>query len=117
MNTTLSHSDPDPAPSSETRLRRLERTNARWRTLAIAGITGGAGLLIGGMASASAQTAPLGPKDYTYIATDDTIYRMDPQGRFEYIKFDNGRRSANGFFGWGPVQIDPSYKNPPRPQP
>ena len=103
-----------PAPSDpiESRLRRLERTNARWRAAAIAGLAGAIGVLIGGMGN-----QPLAPSDYQYMTTDDTIYRMDRAGNFEYIKFENGRRSANGYFTWGPVQIDKAYKNLPRPQP
>ncbi|MEM9373664.1 MAG: hypothetical protein AAGA55_08460 [Planctomycetota bacterium] len=120
MNTNPTPSDrPEPelhAALSE-RIGRLERSNNRWRMLAACGIAATAGLLIGGLGSQPGGSRTLSPGDYTYMSTDDTIYRMDPSGRFEYIKFENGRRSTNGYFDWGPVRVDAGYSNPSRPQP
>ena len=99
--------------TAHARLRRLERSNTRWRMLAVALGAGGIGLVAGGMA----QPRELQADDYRYVATDDTIYRIDPQGRFEYIKFENGVRSTLGYFDWGRVRIDPERRYSPRPQP
>ena len=49
------------------------------------------------------------------VATEDTIYRISPNGAISYLKIDGGRRSANGYFGWGRVRIDGTYKLPDRP--
>ncbi len=114
MNTT-----PPPAPShparTQARLDRLERSNTRWKTLAIAGLAGAGGLLAGGMNRQPAQQSAF--DNYRYVATDDTIYRIDRSGRFEYIKFENGQRTPQGYFNWGPTRIDTRYTYPSRPQP
>lgn len=100
----------DAAPSLSDRLTRLERSNARWRLGFVAVAAGLGGVLIGGMGQPR-QT------DYDYVATDDTIYRVDEQGRFSYIKFENGWKSADGYFSWGEVRVDPNrrYENKPQP--
>lgn len=92
------------------RLNRLERSNARWR-LGLVGLCAGlCGAMIGGMGQPRAM-------EYDYVATDDTIYRIDEQGRFSYIKFENGWKSAEGYFNWGEVRVDPNrrYENKPQP--
>lgn len=110
MNTTT-HETAD----EHTRLDRLERSNARWKALAIAGIAGAIGLIVGGMANQPSRQPAF--DNYRYIATDDTIYRIDRNGVFEYIKFENGQRTPEGYFNWGQTKIDTRYTYPTRPQP
>ncbi|RMH30778.1 MAG: hypothetical protein D6692_01170 [Planctomycetota bacterium] len=98
------------AASISDRLTRLERSNARWRLGFVAVAAGLGGVLIGGMVQPR-QT------DYDYVATDDTIYRVDEQGRFSYIKFENGWKSADGYFSWGEVRMDPNRRYETKPHP
>lgn len=111
MNTTDQSVSPTQSDSIDRRLSRLERSNARWRAAAIAALAGGIGLLIGGAGQ------PRAGQGYQYMATDDTIYRVTQDGRFEYIKFENGFRSPDGYFNWGQVRIDNNRRYTTKPQP
>lgn len=112
MNTnTHSAPTPNPSPTIEHRLARLERSNARWRGLAIAGVAGVVGILIGGAGHSRDSD------DFEYVATDNTIYRVDERGRFEYIRFEDGFRSPEGYFNWGEIRIDGSRRYSTKPQP
>lgn len=90
-------------PSVESRLHRLEKTNARWRAGAIAGLAGSIGLLIGGMGQPQ-QTGEQRP--YGYVAIGDTIYSIDQRGNIGYINLGGAPRTAEGYFSWGRVKID-----------
>jgi hypothetical protein len=90
---------------------RPDRSQAGWKLAAIGFGAGLAGLLVGGM-----STQP-SAHDYSYVATGDTIYRIDRAGRIEYLRVENGVRSADGYFGWGEVRIDPARRYSPKPQP
>ncbi|MFK7885123.1 MAG: hypothetical protein AB8F26_13180 [Phycisphaerales bacterium] len=106
---TIPLNPPAAAVNSEARLIKLERSNARWRAAALAGLAGAIGLVVGGMGQPNSRT------DYDYVATNDSIFRIDGAGNIETIKIDNGRRSPDGYYDWGQVRIDRSRPNPPRP--
>lgn len=107
----------------ESRLQRLERTNARWRAVALAGLAGIMGLLIGGMGQPQ-QRAAAKPDEslfgYQYVSVGDTIYRIDKFGDMSYITVGGvgtgGVRSSNGYFNWGRVRIDRERSLSDRPQ-
>jgi hypothetical protein len=110
----------DTNPTVESRLLRLEKSNARWRALAIAGLTGAMGLLVGGMVqpqrvAANDETA----FGYHYVSVGDTIYRIDKFGAMSYLTVggagSGGVRSANGYLAWGRVRIDRDRPLPDRP--
>lgn len=114
MNTNPAH-ESTADENIQARLARLERANTRWKTLAIAGLAAGIGLVAGGMNRQPSRPNAL--DYYRYVATDDTIYRIDRTGRFEYIKFENGQRTPEGYFDWGQTKVDTRYTYPTRPQP
>jgi hypothetical protein len=97
--------------TAESRLHRLEKSNARWRAGALAGLAGVIGLLIGGMGQpqrpAVQDQSHLG---YQYVSVGDTIYRIDKFGEMSYISVGGtgttGVRSSNGYFTWGRVRFD-----------
>jgi hypothetical protein len=109
--------------TTESRLHRLERTNARWRAGALAGLAGVLGLLIGGMGQPQ-QRAAAKPDEsasgYQYVSVGDTIYRIDKFGDMSYITVGGvgtgGVRSSNGYFNWGRVRIDRERSLSDRPQ-
>lgn len=114
MNTNPVY-EPAIKASIQTRLDRLERSTTRWKTLAVAGIAAGIGLIAGGMNRQPSRVPTF--DNYRYVATDDTIYRIDRTGVFEYIKFENGQRTPEGYFNWGQTKVDNRYTYPTRPQP
>lgn len=95
------------------RLERLERSNARWRAAMLALVAALGGLAVGGMGGQPGATGVTG--GYEYVATDNTIYRIDGVGRIDYIRLEDGVKSAEGYFGWGPVRIDPARSYSPKP--
>lgn len=110
----------DTTATVELRLQRLEKTNARWRALAIAGLAGALGLLIGGMGQPQ-RTVP-GDESafgFQYVSVGDTIYRIDKFGAMSYITVSgtgsSGVRSSNGFLTWGRVRLDRERPLPDRP--
>lgn len=95
----------------ESRLHRLEITNARWRAGALAGLAGVLGLLIGGMGQPQRPAAQdQSHQGYQYVSVGDTIYRIDKFGEMSYITVggtgSTGVRSSNGYFTWGRVRLD-----------
>ncbi len=104
----------------ENRLASLERSSARWRLVAVGSITLFAGLLIGGMGTNSTldpQPEPNDPKAVVgYAGTDSTIYRIHNDGSITYLKIPKGERTAHGYFSWGDIKIDKSYKSRDLPQ-
>lgn len=110
----------DTTHTVESRLLRLEKTNARWRALAIAGLAGALGLLVGGMGQPQRNV----PGDesafgYQYVSVGDTIYRIDKFGAMSYITVGGAGsgavRSANGYLSWGRVRFDRERPLPDRP--
>jgi hypothetical protein len=101
----------DTTATVESRLHRLEKTNARWRAGAIAGLAGSLGLLIGGMGQPQrAVPGDQSHRGFQYVSVGDTIYRIDKFGDISYITVGGvgtgGVRSSNGYFNWGRVRID-----------
>ncbi len=106
---STNHTETAAPDALDTRLRSLERANARWRGAAVALLAGGVGLLVGGMAQP--RNAPP-PQDqtqegYQYVAVGESIYRIDKYGRISYLNVVGGLRSADGYYSWGRFKIDP----------
>lgn len=102
----------DTTPNSvEVRLRHLEKSNARWRLAAAAGMAGVIGLLVGGMGQVSrVGQADQSQSGYQYVSVGDMIYRIDKFGEISYLSLGgtagSGVRSSRGYFNWGTVRID-----------
>lgn len=111
MNTHTPHLE-----TVEARLIQLERTNARWRIVSFASIALIAGVLIGGMGNNSAQPADDAKADAKYVGTADTIYRINDDGSINYLRIPAGERTGNGYFSWGDIKIDKTYKSRDLPQ-
>ncbi|MCA9302667.1 MAG: hypothetical protein KC996_00945 [Phycisphaerales bacterium] len=95
--------------TTEDRLVSLERSNHRWRLVAVGLGTLLAGFLIGGMGQPSTQFD--GGEVVGVAGTGDEIYRVHRDGSVTYLKIKNGNRTAEGLWDWGRVLIDHSYQN------
>ena len=83
------------------RLDRLERSNSLLRVTLVGVLMLGTGLLLGGQAEATNDSA------IAHVATDGTIYRLYESGHIEYLRVeDDPPRTADGVFNWGVVKID-----------
>ena len=97
----------------ESRLARLERSNARLRVGIAAVVALGTGLALGGFQLRTNQperSRPSLTEDPVthYFSSDERVYRVRESGMMEYIRLeDNPPRSADGVFGWGTIRIDP----------
>lgn len=100
----------------ENRLIQLERTNARWRIVSLASVALIAGVLIGGMGNNATQPASDSSDDAHYVGTADTIYRINPDGSISYLRIPAGERTGKGYFTWGDIKIDKTYKSRDLPQ-
>lgn len=99
LNASHSHTDELAA-----RLGRLERSNSRWRLLAVALVAGGVGLVAGGLAQPESESEP----EYGYASVGETIYRIDQKGDISYINVSSGFRTAEGYVAWGKIRLDRS---------
>lgn len=103
--------------AAEDRLYRLEKSNARWRGVTIALLAGALGVILGGLAQP--QSAPDArdqtPMGYQYVSVNDSIYRIDRYGQISYLNVGDGLRSAEGYYGWGRLKVDPQRRLQDRP--
>ncbi|MCC5822176.1 MAG: hypothetical protein LAT64_14075 [Phycisphaerales bacterium] len=101
----------------EDRLQRLEKSNARWRGLIIALLAGSLGVILGGMAQPRERPDVLDQSHmgYQYVSVGDLIYRIDKFGEISYLNVGDGLRTANGYYGWGRLKVDPQRRLQDRP--
>lgn len=109
MNTSTTH--------IEDRYSQLARTNARWRLLAVSSVTLMVGVVIGGMAHQPDQSSSDPKAVVSYVGTAERIFRVHEDGSLTYLKIPGGERTGQGYFTWGDVKIDTSYKSATLPQP
>ncbi len=106
-----------PSTQTDDRYAQLARANARWRLLAVSSVTLMVGVVIGGTGRQPDQSGSDPKAVVSYVGTGDRIFRVHEDGSLTYLKIPGGERTGQGYFTWGDVRIDTSYKSMTMPQP